>query len=276
MDLNTVSELVQPRRREDIPSWKAGDAWLAGGTWLFSEPQPQLRRLIDLTTLHWPAIQVDERGLQLAATCNIAKLDSVPLPSHWVAAPLIGQCCRALLASFKVWNTATVGGNVCMALPAGPMISLAAALDAVATVWTNEGGERLIPVVEFVTGAQKNILEPGELLRKIELPACALVKRTAFRQHSLSPFGRSAALLIGTLSPRDQAFDLMVTAATSRPVRLSFGSLPTAPGLRDRLEQLIPDAAYFADVHGAPDWRKHITRMLAEDIRLELSGDSPQ
>ncbi|MDU6374638.1 MAG: FAD-binding molybdopterin dehydrogenase, partial [Bradyrhizobium sp.] len=38
MDLNTVTEIVRPRTRAELPSWKAGDAWLAGGTWLFSEP----------------------------------------------------------------------------------------------------------------------------------------------------------------------------------------------------------------------------------------------
>ena len=32
-------------------AWREGDAWLAGGTWLFSEQQPRLRRLIDLQSL---------------------------------------------------------------------------------------------------------------------------------------------------------------------------------------------------------------------------------
>ena len=40
MDLNTVTEVVRPTAREELPPWRDGDAWLAGGTWLFSEPQP--------------------------------------------------------------------------------------------------------------------------------------------------------------------------------------------------------------------------------------------
>src|SRR6266478_8846337 len=51
MDLNTITALVRPRRRDDVPRWKDGDAWLAGGTWLFSEPPPCLRRLIDLAKM---------------------------------------------------------------------------------------------------------------------------------------------------------------------------------------------------------------------------------
>jgi CO/xanthine dehydrogenase FAD-binding subunit len=271
MDLNTITEVVQPRRQEDVPTWQDGDAWLGGGTWLFSEPQPRLRRLIDLASLGWPAIGIDERGLHLAATCTIAKLQATALPAGWTAAPLISQCCRAFQASFKIWNTATVGGNLCLALPAGPVISLAVALDGVCTIWSRDGRERRLPAAQFVTGAQQHALAPGELLRQIELPASALVKRTAFRQLSLTPLGRSAALLIGALSPRDKTFDLTITAATSRPFGLSFTHVPTADQLRDRIEQ-ISDTAYFDDVHGAPDWRKHITTLLAEEIRQELSG----
>ena len=65
----------------------------------------------------------------------------------------VNQCCRAFLASFKIWNMATVGGNLCMALPAGPMISLTAALDGVCTIWTPDGDERRVAVIDFVLGA---------------------------------------------------------------------------------------------------------------------------
>lgn len=261
------------RGREDVPDWQDGDAFLAGGTWLFSEPQPHLRRLIDLASLGWPAIRADERGLEIAATCTIAELDGFSTPASWTAARLIGQCCRAFLASFKVWNTATVGGNICMALPAGPMISLVTALDGALTIW-NGGGERRIPVIEFVTSAQQNILGPGDMLRKIELPASVLGRRTAFRQMSLTPLGRSAALLIGTLSIHQRVFDLTITAATSRPVRLTFSHLPAADDLQDRIWQQIPDGMYYDDVHGAPAWRKHVTLLLAEEIRQELSSEA--
>ena len=48
MDLNTIGEVVHPASRAELPVWTAGDAWLAGGTWLFSEPQDHLKRLVDL------------------------------------------------------------------------------------------------------------------------------------------------------------------------------------------------------------------------------------
>jgi CO/xanthine dehydrogenase FAD-binding subunit len=228
MDLNTISEIARPTNRAGVGAWRGGDAWLAGGTWLFSEPQPGLRRLIDLQGLAWEPLHVSDQGLTIAATCTIRQLNEVRAPPQWKAASLIRQCIRSFLSSFKIWNTATVGGNVCMSLPAGPMISLTAALEGVCTIWQPDGGERRVPVIDFVTGDHQNVLRPGELLRSIELPASALQKRPSFRRMTLTHLGRSTALLIGTLCPHRGKLALTVTAATVRPVRLEFASVPTA------------------------------------------------
>jgi CO/xanthine dehydrogenase FAD-binding subunit len=263
--------VARPKSRAELPVWTAGDAWLAGGTWLFSEPQVQLRRLIDLTDLKWPAIEVTDSALSIAATCTVAQLDALACPPDWLAAPLISQCCRAFLASFKIWKTATVGGNLCMSLPAGPMIALTAALDGVCTIWKVDGSERKIDVADFVIGDQRNVLSPGDLLRQIDLPLAALMRRSAFRQISLTPVGRSAALLIGSVDSAG-SLALTVTASTVRPIRLTFNAIPQANELRDAILHHIPDTLYHNDVHGKPPWRKHMTLRLAEEIRDELQG----
>jgi CO/xanthine dehydrogenase FAD-binding subunit len=269
MDLNTITEVARPQDRAQLPVWTAGDAWLAGGTWLFSEPQAHLLRLVDLSDLKWPALSIGETHLTIAATCTIAELDALVCPVEWLAATLINQCCRAFLASFKIWKTATVGGNLCMSLPAGPMISLTAALEGVCTIWKADGGEQTIRVVDFVTGNQKNLLTPGDLLRQIELPLAALKRRAAFRQISLTPVGRSAALLIGTVSGAGE-LSLTVTASTTRPMQIEFAAIPDAAELREAILDGIPDDTYHNDVHGKPAWRKQMTLRLAEEIRAEL------
>jgi CO/xanthine dehydrogenase FAD-binding subunit len=274
MDLSSITEIARPRRRAELAEWRSGDAWLAGGTWLFSEPQPRLSRLIDLTGLGWPAWRAGPRGLEIAATCTIAELDALTLPSDWIASPLINQCCRAFLASFKIWNAATVGGNICMSLPAGPMIALTTALEGICTIWSSGGEDRQTSIPNFVVGPQRNALAPGELLRMIELPASALIKRTAFRQISLTPLGRSAALLVGTLGPGDKSFSLTITAATARPVRMAFSRVPSRTALAECILTELADARYFSDPHGTPAWRRHMTLEFAEQIRRELSGET--
>src|SRR5262249_16768657 len=185
----------------------------------------------------------------------------------WKAGPLLRECCRALLASFKIWNAATVGGNVCMSLPASPMVSLTVALEAVFTLWPRGAEPRTVRAVDFVTGNHQNLLRPGELLRSIQLPAEALANTFAFRRASLTHLGRSAVLLIGTRSPRTGGMLLTISAATVRPVQLAFERVPSAEDLRRALDTGIPDALYFDDVHGSPAYRRHLTYYFGEQIR---------
>jgi CO/xanthine dehydrogenase FAD-binding subunit len=266
MDLTTVQE-VAPADRTAIEDWRPGDAWLAGGTWLFSEPQPEVRRLLDLHAFGWPALTTSRDGLEIAATCTLAELMGWRGPTRWPAAALIPECCHALLGSFKVWNTATVGGNLCLALPAGPMTSLATALDGTCTVWGPHGTTSSLPAREFVTGPGENALPPGSVLRSVLLPDAALRCRTAFRQYSLSPLGRSAVLVIGRRSPRGEVV-ITLTASLPRPAQLRFDRAPGPDELRDALDEA--QFHYYDDVHGDPAWREHLTRMYAEEVRREL------
>ena len=119
MNLNTIAEVKRPASADHITQWRDGYAWLAGGTWLFSEPQVATDTLIDLQQLNWPALQPSSAGLDIAATCTVAELYRFIGPSEWQALPVVRECCNAFLASFKIWNAATVGGNICMSLPAG-------------------------------------------------------------------------------------------------------------------------------------------------------------
>ncbi|WP_428950424.1 FAD binding domain-containing protein [Streptomyces sp. cg35] len=270
MDLNTVVEIRDAR---DPAPWQPGDAWLGGGTFLFSEPQPRLRRLVDLSRTGWTPVRRHPDGsVEIAATCTIARLSRYAAALTDAAAPLFEQCCRAFLASFKIWNMATVGGNLCNALPAGPMISLTAALDGECLLLAQDGVRRRVRVADFVTGAGRKVLAEGELLRSVTLPARALACRTAFRQASLYGLGRSGALVIGALDPHDGSLAITVTAATVRPIRLWFPLPPSADRLRADLDTAIRDDEWFDDIHGLPAWRRHMTLRYAEEIRRELEG----
>ena len=271
MNLNTVVEVKHPASADEITRWLDGYAWLAGGTWLFSEPQWTADTLIDLEQLRWPALKTSPAGLEIAATCRIAELCRFDGPVEWTAAPLIRQCCNSFLASFKIWNAATVGGNICMSLPAGPMISLTAALEATYTLWPRNAPPREVLATDFVTGNNSNLLRPGELLRSIKIEACALSKRFAFRHASLTHLGRSAALLVGTTDRTRGALLITITAATPRPVQLHFAQPPSATELRRAIDAKIPADGYFDDVHGSAPYKRHLTAYFAEQIRAELA-----
>jgi CO/xanthine dehydrogenase FAD-binding subunit len=271
MDLNTVTEILRPADADAVKKWQSGYAWLAGGTWLFSEPQITTHTLIDVESFKWPSLVTSLQGLEIAATCKVVELDRFTGPAEWKATELFPKCCRAFLASFKIWNEATVGGNVVMSLPAGPMISLTAALEGICKLWPRNEAPRELPVVAFVTGNHTNVLAPGELLRSIFLPASALKKNYAFRRFTLTHLGRSEALLIGTRCPERGEFLLTVTAATLRPIQLRFERVPSTETLRNALDNAAPFDLYLDDVHGSPGHRQHLAYYFAEQIRRELS-----
>lgn len=271
MNLNTIVEVKRPSSSDQIGQWRDGYAWLAGGTWLFSEPQVTTNTLIDLDGLGWTPLSATADGLEIAATCKIVELHNFKGPPEWRAVPLFDKCIDAFLMSFKIWNAATVGGNVVMSLPAGAMVSLTAALEGVCTLWPRNGGPRQVPVVDFVTGMHTNVLQKGELLRSIFLPASALRKRHAMRQVSLTHLGRSAALIVATVGDDGADFLLTVSAATPRPVHIRFKKTPSAAELRQAIDERLPADAWFHDVHGSAPYKRHVTLYLAEQIRAELS-----
>ncbi len=269
MDLPEIRAVARPFARDELPPCGAGSAWLAGGTWLFSEPQPGLHELIDLASLRWPALEPSASGLRIGATCTIAALEAHAATTDWPAAPLFAGCCQALLGSFKIAAVATVGGNVCLSLPAAPMLALTVALDGVARVWQPDGTEREVPMAGFTTGPQRTVLAPGELLRCIDLPDAALRRCCAMRKASLTAHGRSAALLVATEDAG--RFALTITASTLRPVHAAWAAAPSREAL-DAYVLSFPAALWLDDVHGAPAWRRHMTRRLAAELHEELLG----
>ena len=260
MDLIDVREVRVAAGRAELV-FGDHEVPLAGGSWLFSEPQPGVEGLVDLTGLGWePVVEHPDGGLTIAATCTLERLRKLP---H----PLFAFAVDALLGSWKIHRFATVGGNICLALPAGPMISLTAALDGVGVIWTADGGERRVPIVSLVTGVRRTDLRHGEVLRAIELPAAAAAARTAVRRISLAELGRSGVFVIAR-EDADGGFVVTVTAATPRPRQWRFAAIPSAEQLATAIDTGVAD--WYDDAHGAPDWRRAMSLRFAEECRLEL------
>lgn len=265
MDLPTLTEVRIARTRADLVVDDRVRP-LAGGTWLYSERQDHLTGLVDLTGLDWvPWEQRDDGSLSLASTCTIAQLVAIPPAPSRVALPLFRACAESLLQSFKIWNTATIGGNIATALAAGALIGLTATLDAELVLWTTDGGERRMLVADFVLGQQATAIGEGEVIRSIEIPGHAMASRTAFRRIALSPLGRAGTVVAGRTD--GAGLVVCVTGGTTRPEVLRFADPPSPRELREAVEG-VP--TWFTDAHGAADWRRAMSARFAEQIRVEL------
>jgi CO/xanthine dehydrogenase FAD-binding subunit len=267
VDLPTITEVRLPASRAEIVLSDTVIP-LGGGTWLFSEPQDHLTGLVDLTTLDWtPWERRRDGGLSVAATCTMAQLTRIPATEGWSALPLFRQCAESLLQSFKIWNTATVGGNIATALAAGALIGLGGALDAELLIWTPDGGERRQQVAEFVLAQRLTTIRPGEVVRSIEFPPAAMAATTAFRRIALSPLGRAGTVLAARRDT-EGAVVLCITGGTTRPEVIRF---PDVPAPEELAAAIAAVRTWFSDAHGAADWREGVSRLLAEEIRQELS-----
>ncbi|MFF0489560.1 FAD binding domain-containing protein [Nocardia sp. NPDC004068] len=265
MDLDTIRELVVARDRNDLRELTERTAVLAGGTWLFSEPQEGLERLVDITALGWPALVPGDAGLEIAATCTLAEFEAA-VRAEWPATAVFPWACRALLASHKIRRTATVGGNACLALPAGAVLAALVAMDATVLIWG--AVEREMPVREFVLGPGKTVLRSGEVVRSFHIDVSKLTSHTAFRKIARAPLGRSGSVVIGRLDG-DGRCAVTVSAATVRPVVLEFAALPGADEFTTAVAGLDAEV-WFDDPHGSPAWRRHVSAVLGCEVLAEL------
>lgn len=251
MDLLEVTSYRRARSRSDL-ALAPGEMLLAGGSWVFSEPQPGVTGLVDLTALGWPDLEeLADGGLRLSATCPVAVLREV-------GPALLRECADALLMSFKVQAVATVGGNLCLALPAGAIACLGATLGGEVVVWCPDGGERRVPAADFVLDVGRTALAPGEVVRALDLPGWALAAPTAVRRASLARVGRSGVLVAGARGPA--GVRVCISAATRRPVVVGSTA------------EVAEVDCWYDDPHGAPDWRAAVAQRYVAEVLAELGA----
>ena len=70
----------------------------------------------------------------------------------------------------QVQNRGTIGGNIANASPAGDTLPVFAVAEAVVVLRTADS-ERRVPFTSFYTGYRTTVLQPGELVIAVEVPA---------------------------------------------------------------------------------------------------------
>ena len=195
MNLNTITQLKRPVSADEITQWRDGYAWLAGGTWLFSEPQFATDTLIDLDQLEWLSLEPSRRWARYR--CDVPHCGAVPVRrasrmARDAAAARVLQRAAGLVQDLERRHRRRKHLHVV----AGRSDDLAdgRARGDLHVVATRRGAARSAGARLRHRKQHANILQPGELLRSIHLPATALSKRYALRQsiaHPSGPLGRA-------------------------------------------------------------------------------------
>jgi carbon-monoxide dehydrogenase medium subunit len=153
-----------------IASFGEKGRFVAGGTDLLlamKQREATPEHLISLSAIpSLRGISLDGNFLRLGALTTLAEIERSPVvKEHFL--PL--RDAVGVMASIQVRNLATIGGNLCSALPsadtAPPLIALKASLAMV-----GPAGERSVPVEDFFTGPRESVLKRNEILTTIMIP----------------------------------------------------------------------------------------------------------
>ena len=187
--------------------------------------------------------------IRLGATTPISALQLHPLLQQ--QAPVLGSC-ALWFADDQIREQATVGGNLVNASPAGDTQPALLALNTHVTIARRESGrilERSVPLSEFILGPSKTLLQPEEILVRLEFDALP--------QHGVSfeKVGHRRSLAISTVclatvvrldaDKRIQDLRIAIGAVGPVPERLSdiedllTGIKPTSAALREASNRVV-------------------------------------
>ncbi len=261
MDLYSVETYLRPKSLTEVSDWQPDWNWLAGGTWIFNQVQPQVKTLVDMQQFDWSEIEVTPQGLSIGTTCIQNDLLDFSFPKPWSATEALKDAVREL-ASFKLSHAATVGGNICLALSASTFAPAMVALNAKYEICRSHNEPYFVDAVDFQTAPQQTILQPGEVLRSIKIPIWNLAQwQTSFKRMAVCTAGYAIAIVVTAYHPQTRQVRFGIGGSVKAPRLIEFDTVPTP-------EQIVgaclgaPLHTYIDDERGSAAYRQHITQVL--------------
>jgi len=190
--------------------------------------------------------------------------------------PLIAQHCGLLaeaagmVADPAVRHRGTLGGSLAHADPAGDLPAVAVALGATFLV-RGPGGEREVAAGDFFLDYLTTSLQPGEILTGIRVPK--LGDGWGYRYEKFHRTAQAWAIVgVAAVARRSNGSvaeaRIGLTNMGSVPVRATAaesaaaGADATREALRAAAEHAADGTEPPSDLHGAPDYRRHLAKVL--------------
>ena len=186
------------------------------------------------------------------------------------------------IATIRIRNQATIGGNLAHADPSQDPPPLLMALDAAIEIAGPAGARRVVPMADFFVDFFETVLEPGEVILGVRVPTAEAGARTVYRKfmpRSADDYATVSVASTLRLDPdgRVAAARIALGGVGPRPVRARaveealVGELPGDARLRDAAE-LVRDAIDpLDDVRGSARYKRDmaavwVRRAVAEAV----------
>lgn len=210
-------------------------------------------------------IQAGEAWLEIGAMVHVADLPKNIIVQEQF--PALVQAAKQH-SSPLIRNLATVVGNICNASPAADLVPVLLIYGAQVKL-QKKGQERLLPLKQFFVGPGQTVLDHGELVASVILPAPSANLRSAFvkegkrKAHEIAV----ANCAVGFHQTEDGMTDLRVAmgAVGPKPILLEDLNWFTAYHVSNlqRLNQMIAETVQPITDQRSTDWyRREIIQVM--------------
>lgn len=211
-------------------------------------------------------------GLAVGTMTRDSKLEFDPYVAKQF--PLITEM-MPHLAHAQIRNRGTFGGNVAHADPTGHVPPIVVALKA-QLLLKRKGAKRWVDAENFFTGPFMNILEPGEMLVEIKIPALPPHTGTSYqqvaRQHGAAAL--AAAVAVVTMDDKNRCKEArlvllsvdIVPLIAREAAKILVGQTPTPELIHTAAETASTKDATDpgVDIHASADYRRNLVKVLSD------------
>lgn len=225
-------------------------------------------------------IREDENALIIGSLTTFHDIENAKITASWFQSM---KQAAANVGGPQIRNAGTIGGNVISASPAADLVPVLMALDAKLKL-VSSGGERIVPITEFMKGPGLTTITPDELLVEIVLS----------KHSGTSVFykvGKRNALAISVVN---QAIFLQNEDGIIKNITIALGSVgPTAIRaykteeflhdllvhenmdeiLQEATEILISEISPITDIRATEQYRRTIAGRIFKHNMKTLLGE---
>ena len=181
--------------------------------------------------------------------------------------------CASMIGGIQIQGRATIGGNLCNAAPSGDSIPAIIALGGVAHI-TGPKGAREVAAEDFCTGPGRNVLETGEILVSITLPApqahsgASYIRFIPRNEMDIAVAGVGSSVVLDAsgqnfVSARISLASVAPTPVFSKAAGDSLAGKPVSEAaIQEASEKAQADAKPIDDMRGTIRQRVHLVGVL--------------
>lgn len=268
----SIVETIKLLEQHGEKSWV-----IAGGTDLLVEKDPLVEVLIDITGLGLDYIKSDSHGVRIGATTTFAAIATSPALQknpYIVLAQAAHQ-----VGTPQTRNVATIGGNICHAVPSADSAPALLILEATLNI-VGSSGERVVNIADFFLDVRKDALNKHELLTEIRLPILPARTGTAFTKKGRVAVADLAVVNVAvrvTLNDDDTCQEVRIALGAVAPVPLRArkaeamleGEKPREELLEKVAAQAAEEIKPISDVRSSAEYRKTLSHILVERVLRE-------